>query len=157
MWWRWCVLGGFFWGIGPETRRGVWGSFRMQGAAQSFQTPETLPRFQKARETSSPHVSPKEIFKRSLRQLDVSEEYPEVICATKLLFAPPSQQERIAALAWMIKTKSPKEAGQSLIQLCSEIRTQGSHCHASIVRHGLVIIPRLIKIVSIISVFFSPF
>ena len=77
----------------------------MQGASQSFQTPETLPRsltLEKASETT-PRLSPKDLFKRSLRQLDVSEEYPEVICATKLLFSPPSLLERIAGLAWQVK------------------------------------------------------
>jgi hypothetical protein len=35
-------------------------------------------------------------------QLDVSEEYPEVLCSTKLLFAPPSLHDRIAGLAWQV-------------------------------------------------------
>jgi hypothetical protein len=91
---------------------------------QSFTTPETVPR-QSAKEKeilSAPHISPKEHFKRSLRQvfdaaefgrikiilyscilqLDLSEDYPEVLCEKKLLFAPPNLQERIAALAWQV-------------------------------------------------------
>jgi hypothetical protein len=37
-----------------------------------------------------------------------------------------------------IKTKAPKDAAQSLIKLCGEIRTQGALCHSIIVRHGLI-------------------
>ena len=91
---------------------------------QSFTTPETVPR-QLAKEKeilSTSHISPKEHFKRSLRQvpdaanfrqikkilysyilqLDLSEDYPEVLCEKKLVFAPPNLQERIAALAWQV-------------------------------------------------------
>ncbi len=35
-------------------------------------------------------------------QLDVSQEYPDVLCASKLLFAPPNSHERIAGLAWQV-------------------------------------------------------
>lgn len=91
---------------------------------QSFTTPETVPR-QLAKEKeilSTSHISPKEHFKRSLRQvpdaanfglikkilyscilqLDLSEDCPEVLCEKKLVFAPPNLQERIAALAWQV-------------------------------------------------------
>ncbi len=85
----------------------------------------TVPR-QAAKEKeilSASHISPKEHFKHSLRQvsdaakfgqikiilyscilqLDLSEDYPEVLCEKKLLFAPPNLQERIAALPQLMQ------------------------------------------------------